>query len=155
MPVIADYLAATGQSFAEVAARYDPISQLVAKSIVVISIPFFVPFVWAANPSKRFYLIDHSVFAIHIYAAILAWPILLSGLGWIMYFLGVAQEYLAQTMSAALALIFLYIILAQKRAYGGGYFVSLTKSLLLFVGIGVSHFIYRYIQFWLVWWQVT
>ncbi|NVJ69990.1 MAG: DUF3667 domain-containing protein [Alphaproteobacteria bacterium] len=154
--VIDRYLVESGETFDALAARYDVLTQVVAKSIVIVSVPFLVPFVWIANPSRRYFLIDHTVFALHHYAFIMVWPIVVAGIGSGLYMLGVSAVLPQWSFGLMLFLpIYLYGVAGARRMYGAGWISAVFKGLILFVGVGVSHFIYRLIQFWLVWWQVT
>ena len=65
-------------SIQQLAEKYDAVSEAIAKSIVILSVPFLVPFIWLMNPSKKFYLIDHSVSALYIYAFVLIWPMIIT-----------------------------------------------------------------------------
>jgi hypothetical protein len=156
MSIIEGYLAESGRSLAELAEKYDVITSVVAKSIVVVGVPFFVPFVWMMNPPSKFYLIDHTVFALHAYCFFLAWPIMGAAVGATMFY--VAGVTVAQGLpSILMALVpqLIYLSIAQKNMYGGPLWAVLLKGLFLVGGLVVSHFIYRFIQFWIVWWQVT
>ncbi|SDE06090.1 DUF3667 domain-containing protein [Kordiimonas lacus] len=154
--VIDGYVASSGESFDQVAARYDALTQVVAKSIVIVSVPFLVPFVWICSPFRRYYLLDHTVFALHHYAFVLIWPVAASGIGYSLHALGL-EAFLPGWANAALLFLPLYAygVVGVKRAYGGGWIGALLKGIVLFAGVAVSHFIYRLIQFWVVWWQVT
>ncbi|PCI63342.1 MAG: hypothetical protein COB37_05115 [Kordiimonadales bacterium] len=154
--IIENEIATSGKTFDELAVVYNMTSELVAKSIVIISVPFLVPFVWLINPQRRFYLIDHTVFSVHIYSFVLVWPMVLVALNTVIALL--KPDGALSLWYPALMLfppLFIYSFFAQKKMYGGGILVSLAKAFIIFVGVGVSHFIYRFIQFWLVWWQVT
>lgn len=155
--VIDAYLAETGKTFEDVAARYDAVTSIVAKSIVILSVPFLVPFVWAVNPDRRYHLIDHSVFAIHFYSFVLVWPLLFALVAGAVYRLG--GPFVIQNQIVTLLILFgpllAYLTLAQKGMYGDPLWRAALKALAMFAGFVLSHFMYRLIQFWLVWWQVT
>lgn len=155
--VIDSYLSETGQAFNEVAARYDAVTGIVAKSIVLVGVPFLVPFVWIVNPSRRYKVIDHTVFAIHFYSFVLAWPLIFALVAGAVYWLG--GPFVIESQILTLLVLFgpvlAYLVLSQKNMYDDLYWLSGLKAVFLLFGFGVSHFMYRLVQFWLVWWQVT
>jgi hypothetical protein len=157
--VIDQYLVQAGRTFEEVAAQYDAVTEVVAKSLVIFSVPFLVPFAWLMNPSRKYYLVDHTVFALHLYCFVLAWPVLVNAvMGTLYYFLKDYVDLSVQGWSfllIAFGPIVIYCIVAQRAMYRSIWWVALVKGWILSFGIVFSHFVYRFIQFWLVWWQVT
>lgn len=154
--VIDREVAKSGNSFDDLAARYDVLTQLVAKSIVILSVPFLVPFVWLANPGGRYFLIDHTVFALHLYGFVLVWPIIVDAVASGLYFAGLL-EFVPGFVATLLILgpLYGYIFLAQRRMYGGSPWLVPFRAMAVFAGLVLSHFIYRYLQFWIVWLQIT
>ncbi|MBO6506573.1 MAG: DUF3667 domain-containing protein [Kordiimonadaceae bacterium] len=155
--IIEAYLTTTGQTFEDVATRYDSVTGIVAKSIVIVGVPFLIPFVWLVNLGNRYFLIDHAVFAIHFYSFVLAWPLIFALLAGAVYNLG-GPFVIESPMVAGLLLLgpmVVYLTIAQKTMYEDPVWRAGIKAVVMSLGFVVSHFVYRLIQFWLVWWQVT
>ena len=154
-PTIDAYLSLHSITLEQLAVKYDAISGAVAKSLVILSVPFLVPFIWAINPSRKYYLLDHCVSAVQIYCFVLVWPIIVSVLltvfYWITNWTFIGDILLFLLLSA----FYLYAAFFQYFMYRNAWWVCLIKGAVITVGIGVSHFIYRFLQFWIVWWQVT
>lgn len=159
MVFINDYLTQSGRTFEEVAAQYDVVTEVVAKSLVIVSVPFVVPFAWMLNPSKRYYLVDHTVFSLHLYGFVLAWPTILNAVMSTLYYLiGHMVDLSLQGWSlvtAAFGPVIVYCIFAQRGMYGSAWWPAIIKGWVLSAGIVFSHAVYRFIQFWIAWWQVT
>jgi hypothetical protein len=153
--VVEKHMLVNGLSFEQLAARYDPLSQTLAKSLVILSIPLLLPFIWLANPSRRFYLIDHAVSALYTYAFFLVWPMIIILVIEIFGFFGLNVFYRQAFLPILLIPYYLYIVSSQRNQYKDGWWMSCVKAMVIFVGIIVSHFIYRFLQFGIVWWQIT
>lgn len=155
--IIDDYLARSGRTFEAVAAEYDAVTAVVAKSIVILSVPFLIPFVWMANPSRKFFLVDHTVFALHAYSFLLVWLVIVAAFGGTAYYL--FGEIVTRVSIVFFLIGFLtplaYLIVAQRGMYGDVWWRATLKGLWLYAGLVFSHFVYRFVQFWLVWWQVA
>ncbi|WP_339724392.1 DUF3667 domain-containing protein [uncultured Paraglaciecola sp.] len=153
--VVEKYLVVNDVSFEELAARYDPLSQTLAKSLVILSVPLLLPFVWLANPSRRFYLIDHAVNALYTYAFVLLWPMIIICFLEILELFDLNVSNRQGFLPALLIPYYFYIVLSQRNQYQDGWWMSSVKATVIFVGIIVSHFVYRFLQFGIVWWQIT
>jgi len=157
--IIDQYILVSGRTFEQVAAQYDAVTEVVAKSLVIFSVPFLVPIAWLMNPSRKYYLVDHTVFSLHLYCFVFAWPVLINALMDGLYILlhNIVEVSLSGWAFTLVAFgpLAAYPIVAQKNMYGGPWWLSVVKGSVLFFGIIFSHFVYRFIQFWLVWWQVT
>lgn len=155
-PVIENYLATNEVGFEEMALRYDTLSGAMAKSLVILSVPFLIPFIYLANPTRKYYLLDHSVSGLYIYAFVLFWPMVLGSATNIFY--KVANDWTIPNGLLLFILLFSYYVYCsffQLFMYRDPYWACLIKGLVITIGIAISHFIYRYLQFCIVWWQVT
>ncbi|MEP1444638.1 MAG: DUF3667 domain-containing protein [Paraglaciecola sp.] len=155
-PTIDSYLANTEITFEKLAIQYDAISSALAKSLVILSIPFLVPFIWIVNPSRKYYLLDHCVSALYLYSFVLVWPIILGGIMSLLSWSSIDLSPFGITgLGLLLTSYYVYSFFFQVQMYQNTILLSALKSMVILIGIAVSHFIYRFIQFWLVWWQIT
>jgi hypothetical protein len=153
---IDSYLLEQSISMQVLSERYDVLSETIAKSIVILSVPFLIPFIWLANPNKKFYLIDHSVSALYLYAFVLVWPMIVTPL---LTFLFWVTEQRENPDGLLLLLLltpyYLYAAFFQKFMYRDIWWKCLLKAWVITIGIIISHFIFRFLQFWIVWWQMA
>lgn len=153
--VVEKHLLENDLSFEELASRYDPLSQTLAKSLVILSIPLLLPFVWLANPSRRFYLIDHAVNALYTYAFVLLWPMMIIFVLEVLELFNLNVSNRQGFLPVLLIPYYVYILLSQRNQYQDGWWISSVKAAVIFIGIIVSHFVYRFLQFGIVWWQIS
>ena len=156
VPIIKDYLTEHNISLQDMNTKYALVSSSTAKSTIIVSVPFFAFFVWLINPYKRYFLQDHVMYALNTYAFILIVPTLFvlmaKGIN-----LAVGETVIGIKSLLPVNLIWLLYFLwsSQKTLYQEKAWVSLIKLPILLIGLLASHFIFRFIQFWLTWWQVT
>lgn len=156
VPIIESYLNEHNITIKEMNAKYALVSSSTAKSTIILSVPFFALFVWLINPYKRYYLQDHVMYALNAYAFILIVPTLLVLVSKSVNF--IAGEAIASVKTLGpvfLIWLFYFLWSSQKRVYQESAWRSLAKMPLLLIALFASHFIFRFIQFWLTWWQVT
>lgn len=141
---------------AQIEKEYDAIKDIVSKSFLFLAIPLLVPFVWLVNASKKYYLIDHVVFSIHIYTFVLIWPLLIHIIRVVLNWFGLLS-LMPQSLMLGVMLMayYTYSFLAQRSMYRSKIFISALKSAFILFGIIISHFTYRFIQFSIIWWQIT
>jgi Protein of unknown function (DUF3667) len=154
-PTIDSYISQNTTTFEQLAVRYDALSGAIAKSLVILSLPFFIPFIWLVNPSRKYYLLDHSVSALYLYSFVLVWPMIITSL--MTAFFALASGWKSPQGLILLLLLtpyYIYAVLFQSFMYRNKWWVCLIKGFIITIGIIISHFIYRFIQFWIVWWQI-
>lgn len=146
----------TSEDFKNIEARYNNLSATVAKSLIILSVPILAIFIALLNYNRRYYLQDHVLFSLNLYAFIIIWPIICKyGLLAFAYllFLDKMPWSIYSTMLTSGLLCFTW--LAQKNAYDCSKLEASLKLIPLIALLLVSHIIYRYIQFWLTWWQLS
>jgi len=154
--VIDEYLKDNQLEFKDVAERYALVSATVAKSIIILSVPFLALFVWLINARRGYFIQDHIIFSLNIYCFVMIWPMFITTLfNSINRFFETAlipSGSLSLGLSVGLAL---FIWFSQKNCYQTSKLVTTLVTIPLFIAVLVSNLIYRYIQFWLTWIQVT
>lgn len=148
---------ATGQfDLAQLEEKYNSIKNVVSKSILFLSIPFLVPFVWLVNRNKKYYLIDHAVYSIHLYTFILIWPLFFVLIRILLRKLELLSLLPNSFMPlTSLVILYIYAFIGQRIMYQNNLVISGLKAVFILCGIILSHFIYRFVQFWIVWWQIS
>ncbi|TQV70992.1 DUF3667 domain-containing protein [Aliikangiella marina] len=155
VPTIEAYLVDHQISEEELAEKYNKVSPTIAKSTVIISIPFLAFLVWLINIDRRYFAQDHFIFSLNIYSFILIWPTLLklisNSLDWLLSVAIFSDHYFYWLQAGLL----IYLWLSQKNFYETQWVITSLKTVLLIIAVFVSHFMYRFIQFWLTWSQIT
>jgi len=137
-------------------AKYDAMSKTIAKSLIIISVPLFALLLPIINYKRDYYLQDHVMFALNAYAFILIWPIIcryaISFIVWLLPFFSVLTDHYFNILLLG-EVIFLWF--AQKNAYACSKLEASVKIIPLVLLLFASHMMYRYVQFWLTWWQIN
>lgn len=156
-PSIEAYQKENQLSFEDIASQYRLVSMPIAKSIIIVSVPFLAFFIWILNPSKDYYAQDHFMFSLNIYAFILIFPAALK-----LFFTGLVYifgDLIGNYFQAYLKIILAGFLYFLWRSHRMAYQSSRLRTTLLIVPIIIavfaSHMIYRFIQFWATWVQLT
>lgn len=154
-PLIENYISESRITYEKLIDKYALVSATVAKSIIIVSVPFFAMLVWLINFNRSRYLQDHVIFALHIYCFIMLWPVMLklffAGLAWFMPDLPARQLYFNVLPVGILA----FLWFSQKNTYQSNWLVTSLLLPPLLIALLISHFVYRFIQFWLSWIQIV
>jgi hypothetical protein len=143
-------LAQRGTTLAAYAPRFDATATAQAKTLVIVMVPAFALLVALVNFGRRWYALQHVVFALHFYVAFwalftiialaaIAAARLAPGVGW----LATDRVY----SLAALVAMTAYLAAAQRRAYGTGRAGSVVRGGVLAAGALVILGAYRALLF--------
>ena len=158
--MVAQRVAERHTTLGQYAAVFDRASTAQAKTLVIIMVPIFALLVALLEVRKRRYALQHLVFALHTYTALLVvlmatdlltvYPLKLlvvhaSG------FLHLSGE---GVLSLAIVMaMFVYLLLALRRAYLDGRLAAPVKALGLVLGMVVILFAYRLVLFYTTFWS--
>ena len=149
-PWLEQAVAVQGWSLADFAAHYDQLVRVLARSLVIVQVPFFAIFAAPLFARRGYFAGDHLVFALNIHTWLMLWIVLAQGpaiavvglfnlLGfstgsWLAYFLIFLAGFLV------------YLLLASRRMYqlSGGQ--ALWRLPLLVLALLVAHQAYRLCQ---------
>jgi hypothetical protein len=142
--------------FKRLQTKYDAMSETIAKSIIIVSVPLFAIFIAGLNYKRDYYLQDHIMFALNIYAFVLIWPILfrftLNLISWLIPLPSILRENYFTILALG---VVTFIWFAQKNAYACSKLEASLKLIPLLLLLFISHMMYRFVQFWLTWWQIS
>jgi len=143
-----------GSRLAELSTRYTELSGDVSQSFVIAHVPVLALFL-AALAGRRGYFADHIVVGLHLMAYLMLLAVLAVPVAWLLVYAVGRTDAIAIGVRIGLAILLLgHWTLAVRRAYGLGVLRTVVAPLLLLVGLGISHFVYRWAQFWIVAWQL-
>lgn len=156
-PTIKSYLTLEGTSLEELNNRYSQISELVAKSIIFISVPFLALLIWPLNSKRGYYLQDHVIFSLNIYCFVMIFPIILQAVfiffEWLLGdLMGNYFKFYVQTLFAEF-IIFLWA--SHKKTYRTRNWHTAILLVPMLFAFFVSHMAYRFVQFWVTWLQLA
>ncbi|MEP6729637.1 MAG: DUF3667 domain-containing protein [bacterium] len=157
--MVAQRIAERHVTLAQYAAVFDQASTTQAKTLVIIMVPVFALLVALVEMRKRRYALQHLVFALHSYTALLIMMMATDLMT--LYPLNLLLRYGARllhtTGDGALSLVdviavFVYLLLALRRAYLDRRLAAPIKALALAVGMVVILFAYRVVLFYTTFW---
>ncbi len=122
----------------ELAKIYDYESGSLAKSAILIMIPFLGLVMWLVNFSKKYLYGKHLIAAVHLFSFLLFFMVLLS---FVLKFFPNPNKLHVQI--PVFSAIFVYLIIVQKRFYLDRIFVSIIKSTIETISILIILFAYR------------
>jgi len=146
-------------TLAQYAAVFDQASTAQAKTLVILMVPGFTLLVALLEVRKRRYALQHLVFALHSYTALLI--LMMATDLMTLYPLGLLFRYGARvlhtTVDGAISLvdiiaIFGYLVLALRRTYADGRLAASIKGLALVGGMTMTLLAYRLVLFYIVFW---
>jgi hypothetical protein len=146
-------------TLAQYAAVFDRASTSQAKTLVIIMVPVFALLVALLEVRKQRYALQHLVFALHLYTVLLIVMMAadLLALFPLALLLRHGARLLHTNQDGALSLViviamFVYLVLALRRAYLDGRLAALVKALALVVGMAMILFVYRLVLFYTTFW---
>jgi hypothetical protein len=146
---------AEDSQLAALVARYAELSDEVSRSFVIAHVPVLALFLFLLGGWRSHYYADHLVVALHLMAFLLLYAIVLLPVAWLLLTLAGPGESVGSAFRMGLALVLLaHWTLAVRRAYGLRWPRTLLAPVVLIAGLGISHFAYRWAQFWIVAWQL-
>lgn len=136
-------------------ARYQDIADEVSRSMVIAHVPVIALFLGLLAGWRRWYYAEHVIVALHLFAFFLLYAVAILPLVlWLAGSLLPLGEFGVLLRVLLLLLLLAHWTLAVRRVYGLGLLRTLLALPLLFLALGISHFAYRFVQFWIVWLQV-
>ncbi len=152
--MIDDRVAARRTTFEKYSASYEARSTNLTKSLIVLHSPVMALMLALIYFRRKIFFIDHMIFALYLMGFILLATIvgvhLIDILGLIPFF---TKGWLFKIYSyALLAGIVVYFYLALRKFYGERVAWSLLKTPVVVMAFIVSHFIYRSLLFFIVFW---
>ena len=158
--MIAQRLAERHVTMAQYAAVYDQASTAQAKTLVIIMVPAFALLVALLEMRKGRYALQHLVFALHSYTALLILMMVtdLMALHPLISMLRYGARLLHTSPDGAISLVdviamFVYLRLALRGAYVDGRLAAPVKALALVVGMAGILFAYRLVLFYTTFWM--
>ncbi|MEE4161557.1 MAG: DUF3667 domain-containing protein [Woeseiaceae bacterium] len=143
------HVAASGQSFAEVANLYQLRIVELAKLMVILHVPLLALGTMLLFADRRLYYADHIVMGLHYFAFLMLYLISAAALLGLAYW-SLPDQWLESLAGLTLAVIFLqflYVPPMLKRALDVSWWRAILSTP-LFVGLLLAaHFLYRWIQF--------
>jgi hypothetical protein len=155
-PLIDQRLTERGIEFEAYADRYDHATLNLAKLLVIIHLPLLALALLMLFPLRGLYLAEHFIVATHLFAFLLIMVTLVTQAGVLAWHLG--RNLFDADWTAPLqriwALIPLLIaghwLLSLRRAYTLGWLRAIVTTLALLICLAVIHFIFRSLQFMVV-----
>ena len=136
--------------YEEFAARFDQVSHLQAKSLVLIMVPMLAVVLAFIHFRPRRFFSEHLVFALHAYAWWLLWLLgILTGMGILWIVMGAAGHPLSPGALDWMATLLefggfgVYLFFAQRTFYRQSPMSALAKSLALVMGVYCIFHLYR------------
>lgn len=140
------------------AAAFNAAATLQAKTLIISMVPMFATVLALVQVRRRRPLVQHLVYALHLYTLLLL--------------LSIAQRYLVQwpviwvsrladlrlldgegiITTAMVSAMGLYVLLSLRRAYGDGWLAALAKTALLTTAIVAVLGLYRTLLFYVTFW---
>jgi hypothetical protein len=148
-------LAARGITAHQYRATFDSVSRTHAKSLIILMVPGFAVFVALVAARHRRYALQHLVFSLHAFAALL---VILVTVGaatelplsvWVRWRGEMPSWHVFDEIATTAILLTFgpYLALALRRAYGDGRAPAAAKAAILCVALGVVLFAYRFVLF--------
>lgn len=146
-------------TMAQYAEIYNHTSTTQAKTLVIVMVPAFALLVAAAELRKRRYALQHVIFALHAYTALLLvlMAVDLLALPPMRYLLHRVALLLRTNEDAVFSMLTMggvlaYLVPALGRAYGDRRAVAAIKAVVLVVGMAAILLAYRVLLFYTAYW---
>ncbi|MBV1907740.1 MAG: DUF3667 domain-containing protein [Kangiellaceae bacterium] len=152
-------VAASGLSEQVFESQYNQSVKLLARSIIIIGVPFLLPFIVLLFNHQRYFLSDHFVFALNLYGWWMLWMLISWWFSDAIAFLvlNIFEFDLNPGMIFGPIMplgVVIYLFISIGRMYENSWLLTLLKIPIVLVGLAVSHLIFRYIQLILTMWTV-
>ena len=152
-------LAERHTTMAQYAELFDHTSTTQAKTLVIVMVPAFALLVAAVEFRKRRYALQHVVFALHTYTALLLilMAVDLLALHPLLTLLQQAARLLRTNADSVFSLVtlggmFAYLLPALVRAYGDRRPIAIMKTVILLAGMVFILLAYRLLLFYTTFW---
>jgi hypothetical protein len=131
------------------AAVYAARTAAVAKVMVILHVPLLAAVLALLHYRRRVFYVDHLAVALHFWAFLLLHAMVTPAVvAWIHHLAGVGSRASFQFIMAAIAIA--YAFLQLRGAYGQPRRLAALKIPVFIIGLAVAHFVYRFVQFVLV-----
>ncbi len=141
-------------SFDQYAAEYNNQSTSLSKTLIVLHVPFIAAFLMLFYLKQKYFYTDHIIYSLYLVGFILLISIIsylviinLMKLGWLNN-----QAFFSISGYALMIFIPLYIFFSLRKYYQQPIGWTLFKTPLVIVAFIFSHFIYRMLLFYVVFW---
>lgn len=142
------YLAASGRSFEDVADAYRLRVIELAKLMVIVHVPLLAAGTLLIAPDQRLFYADHVVMALHYFAFLMIYLILVSVVFGLLYLAIPFPLPFGPYMGPIAILVqFLYVPAMLRTGLGISWLRALLSTPLFILALFITHFIYRLIQF--------
>ena len=149
-PHLLEYVSSTGLELNQFGERYDQLVKVLARSLIILQVPFFAFFVAIICYRKNYFSGDYMTFSLTYHSwflimfTVIVYPD--NAIAWINQ-----QEILPFTIpyirSVLLwGLMLGYMTFAMRKMFQFGWVDTLIRLPFLFVGFGLSHALYRFTQ---------
>lgn len=148
-----DSLQLVGSAYTDYAERFWRQETDLARSLVLLHAPLLALWLWALHANKKLRFVDHLVVALHFWALLVIYSLLLQplllGIGMLLAQLQISEQAAAPYLVWVLIRIpfLLFLLLTIKNAYQQTWPAALWRFPLAFAGLMCSHFLYRGILF--------
>lgn len=145
-------LATRDVDFDTYAREYGEQSTSLSKILIIVHAPIFALFSMLIYSRKKFFFMDHVTFAVYFTGFCLLFAIIFRWIFSFSVWLTVPGRVIQIIWSFLPLLLLTYFFLSIKKFYGENYFQSFVKTIVLGFFFILSHFIYRSILFFVVFW---
>ena len=154
-PIIDQQVRASGLTYSRYALVYNEATAAQARSLIILMVPMFAALLGILYFRKGRYFVEHLVFSLHFYAfflvlvsfGILAMEIIMSIVAATFQFSLIGMDWDTWFTYLPGLIGFVYLLIALRRVYGGGWAISAVKSFVLTYAVLYIIFAYRFILF--------
>lgn len=149
-PFLLDYVATTGLDEQQFGERYDQLVKVLARSLIILQVPFFAFFVAIICFKKGYFSGDYMTFSLVYHSWFLLLFIVIvypdQAIAWVnqLEILPFTIPYTRRFLLWSVMLI--YMALAMRKMFQFSWLDTLLRLPFLFVGFGLSHALYRFTQ---------
>jgi hypothetical protein len=150
-PYVTEFINEQGMNQGDFSRAYDQLVTVLARSLIIIQVPFFALLVSVLCYRKNYYVADHFVFALNFHAWLLLWIIAAQVPARLMH---IAASWLSIDVSMGFFYYFLlrvgtgaYLLIAVKTMYQLNWWQGIWRLPILMFGLIACHTIYRFLQF--------
>lgn len=149
-PYLIEYIANSGLSEAEFVSRYDQLVKALARSLIIIQVPFFALFITALCYKKELFSGDYFIFSLNFHSCVLILFIVAGYPDYLIYWINDSKILPFNLPYTQWLFLFggklLYILFALKMMFKFTWLQTLWRLPIVIVLYGISHMIYRFIQ---------
>ena len=152
-PHALSYIASQNIELVTFAAYYDQLVKALARSMIILQVPFFTVFVSLIFYNKKYYAGDYFTYSLNAHGWLLIWMLLLQGLsGLISFFVQAHYPDFSPTVILFPLIIggfSLYFLMAARRMFDLSWWQCIWRLPILFSAFLISHMIFRFLQFFI------